>query len=58
VPRRWGGSRVGHSQALALVVDIASQRGAAKFTEAAASVYCPDQLSADSDGGNGNGGAK
>jgi hypothetical protein len=32
--------------------------GAAKFTEAAANAYCPDQLTTDSDGGNGNGGAK
>jgi hypothetical protein len=32
--------------------------GAAKFTEAAANAYCPDQLSTDSDSGNGNGGAK
>jgi len=34
--------------------------GAAKFTEAAANAYCPDQLSTDSGGGsgNGNGGGK
>jgi hypothetical protein len=31
---------------------------AAKFTQAAASVYCPDRLTTAGDGGNGNGGAK
>jgi hypothetical protein len=31
---------------------------AAKFTQAAASVYCPDRLTARSDGGKDNGGAR
>jgi hypothetical protein len=31
---------------------------AAKFTQAAASVYCPDRLTAGEGGGNGDGGAK
>jgi Protein of unknown function (DUF732) len=31
---------------------------AAKFTQAAASVYCPDRLTTDTNGGNGNSGAK